>query len=448
MFHFRGRLPATLAVVVSAVAFMGIGVALSNALEQTPPDVTELRDAVNAAAKRGDNVAEIRKSLEAFEKAIAKGWTPPAAGKTIEPPSELLELRHTVEAAARKGENVEEILKQLEVVEKAVTGKTQAKPKPLPPVEPAQPDNPFQLPLGPGNLQLQPFPQPVFPNAGIDADAVRKAEELFRKGSELLRKNPNDPEGMKIMQQAQEMILKAMVGGGRGFGQAMVAPNFGIRVPERFRLGVRLERISELAADQLGLEVARGVGIVGVVEGSPAEKAGFKTYDIVLEFAGKPVSDNPEDFTRIVTEAKAGAKIDAVVLRKGKKVEIRGIDLPEVAQVLPGANPFEGLPQLPELNRPAARPSARAMEVPGRLAGGNSVSYTVVNGQININAVQNNVTYTITLKRDAADQEQTKIIITDGDNKIEADQLDKVPEAYRPVVEKFLKVGRARLQRD
>lgn len=473
MFNIGNRLFAAIIILSSAGLFTGVGIALSNADEPKVPDLSDLRDAVNAASKKGDNVAEIRKALDALEKTLAKGWTAPASGKTIEPPAELVALRDAVEAAARKGEKVEAIRKELDTVEKALTGKVQAKPKPLTHIEPIQPEDPLQQPFGPNpnilpfQLPFQPpaIPQPFFPGAGIDPDAIQKAQDLTKRAAEMLLKNPEDPEALKMMQQAQEMMLKAMIAGrggiARGVDPGMLGGPFG-RVPERFRLGVRLERVSELAADQLGLEVARGVGIIGVVEGSAAEKAGFKKNDIVLEFAGKPVTDNPDDFTRQVSDVKAGEKVNAVVMRKGKKVEIKGIELPDVPRAINRNGPFEGMPPLPDL-----RPAAPMLPLPplgpvpnpnprGKGAGdanneriqtGNSVAYSVINGQLTIKAFQDGVIYIITGQRDGAETDVSKIVIRDGDKKIEAEKVDKVPEQYRPVVERLLKGGQGQVVR-
>jgi S1-C subfamily serine protease len=115
------------------------------------------------------------------------------------------------------------------------------------------------------------------------------------------------------------------------------------RVPDRARLGIRMERVPAVAAEQLGLAPNTGVVVSMVTPNSPAEKAGLKVHDIILEFAGKPVSDNLDDFIRRVGEVKAGEKIDIVVMRKGKKVEVKGVELPEVKPA--GVRP--AVPNLP-----------------------------------------------------------------------------------------------------
>lgn len=445
MMPLRNRLFAALAMIGFAVVCTGLGVALSNANDGKAPDLMELRDAVNTAAKRGDNVEEIRRALDNLEKSLSGGWSAPEAGKMREAPAELLALHDAVESAARKGENVEEIRKHLEAVEKNLIGKTINKPKPVVPRPLPQPD-PFELPPRP-NFPGQALPMPVFPGADpVDREAMRKAQELTRKATELLLKNPDDPEAQRIMLEAHEIMLKAMLGGGGMFNPGfnnLNLPNFGRGpIPERFRLGVRLERVSELAADQLGLEVARGVGISDVVEGSAAAKAGFKTHDIVLEFAGKPVSDNPEDFTRLVASVKGAGKVDAVVLRKGKRIEIKGIEMPEVPQEFPRLNALGGQ-QLPEGRQAGGGrllgPPAAGANGNGRLNSISSMSVSDVNGQVTIKALQDGINYEIRGERNGAEVTIKNMIITDGDKKTEAEKLDKVPEEFRPTVERLIK---------
>jgi hypothetical protein len=130
-----------LLAVVVGVGFAGI----ATADETKGPDLSDLRDAVKAASKRGDNVLEIRKALDTLEKFLAKGWTAPNGG-TVSPPPELSALRDAVEIALKKGENVDAIDKELEVVEKAMTGQAFVRPAPPPPVEPQKliPTAPFR----------------------------------------------------------------------------------------------------------------------------------------------------------------------------------------------------------------------------------------------------------------------------------------------------------------
>ena len=215
---------AAAAVLAFAALFVGVGIRFSAADEPKPVDLTDLRDAVKSASKAGENVDEIAKALDAFEKVIAKGLKA-EPGRT-EPPAELLTLRQAVDGAARKGENVEEIRKQLEAVEMKLLGRVLAAPKPVvPPLGDPKPEprgRPFpnDFPVPP-RIEFPAFPQPVFPDrggfgGGIDREALQKSMDLRRKAMELLVKDPNDPEALKLAQEATEMMLKAIQGGRGG----------------------------------------------------------------------------------------------------------------------------------------------------------------------------------------------------------------------------------------
>lgn len=309
-----------------AVALV-IAVLPARAADPKAVDLSPLRDAVETAAKKGENVGDIRAALEALEKLAPNA----AAGRV---PRELQAVRDAVEAAAKKGENVERIAQELVKVETAIAGRVLAPPKPEPKPEPRpQPrpePNPFDfLPLPP-NANIV--------GGGIDPAAFNKAMDLRRRAVELMLKDPNDPaalkEAQKLQAEAAEMLLKmagGLNGGGGiaigGFGAVPAFPDPVARVPDRARLGIRMERVAPLAAEQLGLAPNTGIAVALVAPNSAAEKAGLKVHDIVLEFGGKAVTDDADEFVRRVNAVRAGEKVDAVVLRKGKKVEVKGIEL-------------------------------------------------------------------------------------------------------------------------
>jgi len=66
---------------------------------------------------------------------------------------------------------------------------------------------------------------------------------------------------------------------------------------------------------------AAGVKLAGIRSGSPAEKAGLKGGDIIVEFGGQKVS-NIYDYTYALDAARIGQPVDIVVLRDGQRVKI------------------------------------------------------------------------------------------------------------------------------
>ncbi len=72
-----------------------------------------------------------------------------------------------------------------------------------------------------------------------------------------------------------------------------------------------------------------GVRLLGVREGSPADKAGLKAGDIIVEVAGKPIR-NIYDYMDALSNAKPGEPVPFVVLREGKRITMSVV--PEPAQ--------------------------------------------------------------------------------------------------------------------
>jgi len=182
-----------------------------------------------------------------------------------------------------------------------------------------------------------------------------------------------------------------------------------------------------VVVEQLGLERGQGVAIAAVVEGSVAEKAGFKAHDIVIEFAGKPVSDSTEEFNQQVMAVKAGEKVNAVVLRKGKKVNIKGIELPAADREVPRANrrnPQGRFDPLPEL---------------GLRPGGNELSVTLGRGNFNVQSSQDGTTYDLKGTTENGQTKLSEITIEVDGKATKYDSLDKVPEEHKPAIEKLLK---------
>jgi hypothetical protein len=65
-----------------------------------------------------------------------------------------------------------------------------------------------------------------------------------------------------------------------------------------------------------------GVTLSGVREGSPAEKAGLKAGDVIVQFGGKAIK-NVYEYTFALRDARAGEPIEVVVLRGGERQTLR-----------------------------------------------------------------------------------------------------------------------------
>lgn len=86
-------------------------------------------------------------------------------------------------------------------------------------------------------------------------------------------------------------------------------------------LGVGIQPVSEEVAEYLGLKETYGALIASVEEGLPADKAGIKEQDVVLEINGQKVKDHT-DFRLRVAEHTPGNKVTLKIYRDGKILTI------------------------------------------------------------------------------------------------------------------------------
>ena len=86
-------------------------------------------------------------------------------------------------------------------------------------------------------------------------------------------------------------------------------------------LGVHAEEITKENMGRYGVREARGVGVIRVVKGSAAEKAGLKQNDVILRFDGEPVT-NVRKLNRLVSEASADQTVRLTISRGGAEQEV------------------------------------------------------------------------------------------------------------------------------
>jgi serine protease Do len=87
---------------------------------------------------------------------------------------------------------------------------------------------------------------------------------------------------------------------------------------ERGWLGIQFQDVSQDLARSFGLDKPRGALVAQVIKDSPAEKAGFKTGDVIVAFAGKAITDS-RDLPPLVGATAPGEKRTATVVRAGKE---------------------------------------------------------------------------------------------------------------------------------
>lgn len=89
----------------------------------------------------------------------------------------------------------------------------------------------------------------------------------------------------------------------------------------RGRIGVQIGNVSEDVAKAIGLPKAMGAMVSNVERGSPADKAGVRSGDVITAFNGKEIT-HMSDLPRLVGNTKPGTRAPMQVWRKGKNVAL------------------------------------------------------------------------------------------------------------------------------
>lgn len=103
-------------------------------------------------------------------------------------------------------------------------------------------------------------------------------------------------------------------------------------------LGVFIQDVTEDLAKALDLETPSGVLVSSVQEDSPAEEAGLKSEDVILQLDGKEVKNSTE-LRNLVASNSPNTTVTLKILRHGKKKDVRVKlgEFPEEAQSQPTA---------------------------------------------------------------------------------------------------------------
>jgi hypothetical protein len=210
-------------------------------------------------------------------------------------------------------------------------------------------------------------------------------------------------------------------------------------------------------ATQLELPNGQGLVCVDVPADSNAGKIGIKPHDILLEVAGKPVSNDVPTFVDALKEIKPDTAIDIVLLRKGRKETLKGVKLPEAKEVvadvpalvfpkleLPRGFPMQlEAPLLPAL--PPALPALRLPDSPEapapklNVGPGETVRVEQVNDAFTIFYTKNGVKVTIAGSKEGGTPKAESIEVEDNGKTTKAESIEKLPKEYQELAKSALK---------
>jgi serine protease Do len=136
--------------------------------------------------------------------------------------------------------------------------------------------------------------------------AIRETPDLQRRVASV---TPGKPTDVTVLREGQRTSLRVTIGEMPSDEPiASATPDEG--------WGLRVEAVGADLAQRLPTQSSAGALIVDVFAGSPAEAAGLRRGDIVLELDGRPV-DTPAALVRELAQVKPGGTVRLYVHRPG-----------------------------------------------------------------------------------------------------------------------------------
>jgi serine protease Do len=146
--------------------------------------------------------------------------------------------------------------------------------------------------------------------------------------------NPGNSGGPLVNMQGEVIGINAMIstttGGSIGIGFA-IPSDLAKKVVKQLREKGRVVRgylgvagvypVDDQVRKSLDIDVKNGAMIQEVTPGYPAEKAGMKPYDVIVEIDGKPIKDH-NDLLIKIADIPPGTTVEIKVVRKGGEEKI------------------------------------------------------------------------------------------------------------------------------
>ncbi len=129
-------------------------------------------------------------------------------------------------------------------------------------------------------------------------------------------------------------------GGSIGLGFAIPSSEARIVIDQLIRygrarrgwLGVRIQQVTPDIAESLGLHGEDGALVAGVTANGPADRAGIKSGDVILDFAGQKLHEM-RTLPRVVAETPIASRVPVDIWRSGHQqtVQVMVAEMPEDA---------------------------------------------------------------------------------------------------------------------
>jgi C-terminal processing protease CtpA/Prc len=156
----------------------------------------------------------------------------------------------------------------------------------------------------------------------FNGDKIRRTQDLTRRVRET---KPGTQVKIGIVRDAKAVEVAAEIAGLRSH-QAVIggSQDRGFRISGRSgdRLGLRLQELNRDLSEYFKVKEDEGALVTEVKEDGPAEKAGIKAGDVIVQIDGGPVN-GPDDVAEILSDRDEGDKVEITLIRKGVKQTVK-----------------------------------------------------------------------------------------------------------------------------
>lgn len=147
------------------------------------------------------------------------------------------------------------------------------------------------------------------------ADDLVEAVRALKPGDKVKIKLVRDKKNMDVTVTLGEYKFKDLWTRSKGDKNVFVFSG------SRGFLGVHLQKLNKDLAGYFGVNEDEGALVTSVEKDGPAQKAGLKSGDVIVEIGEKKVK-GPEEVRKALTESKKGDKVQVTVVRHKKKQSI------------------------------------------------------------------------------------------------------------------------------
>lgn len=158
-----------------------------------------------------------------------------------------------------------------------------------------------------------------------DGKSISNTGSLIRK---VRASDPGEEVDIGIVRKGKEMTLTATIGEHPKKKElwidtkGKVLPHVFKRVDEDHGwLGVHLQDVTEQLGEYFGITDGEGALITEVVEDSPAEKAGLRAGDVIVEYDGDEI-DDIEELIEAVRETDVDEEVEIRIMRERKSLTL------------------------------------------------------------------------------------------------------------------------------